>query len=503
MKTKNTLHQLIHSLNKGEKRNFKLLNDKYKGNEQSNSMKLFDALNKQKEYDAEKLKKVFKGHKLADNLNYEQHKLQKMILDFLARHLVIKDPLYELNFLQNQVLVLSNKEQWELCVKVCEQGIKLAEKNHCVQPLYFFSKVRLNLAELFDRSSLANRTELLTQFESIMEMINVESDCYKIYTKVTHLVQFEKPLSPQKLAWLLESPYFKEDSKAVTFESKIYLFDTKATYYEVLQDNEQAAVYQKKIVDLFESEPTIILRRMYDFFVYQFNYMRILLVTGRLKESEERLNKIHTELYLKYKKHFDEDIANVYDSFYKTLYFALLQKQHRYEDLYQILEQSRTGKSISYSELRIVEGLTFLVLSCFALGKYQEGIDSLNVLEEGRDMHIYQEEYVAAKSFSFLCFFELGQNTMLESIYKALYYFFRKHKLEGDYHQTLMKILRKLSKPTKQESQEAFFVKVREQLLKTDYDVQWGGELLLLWLEAKIEGKNLQQIIEQNRLMKV
>ena len=57
------LHQLIHSLSKGEKRSFKIYASRHVLGDENNYVKLFDAIEKQKEYDEEALLKKFKNEK--------------------------------------------------------------------------------------------------------------------------------------------------------------------------------------------------------------------------------------------------------------------------------------------------------------------------------------------------------------------------------------------------------------------------------------------------------
>ncbi len=495
------LHQLVHSLTKSEKRNLKLFYSRYKN--QSNSLQLFDALNNQVEYDEEKLKKLLKNPKLVGNLNYEKSRLLQMVLDFLAHQASSKEPAYLLNNMHNQVLALVNKQLWDLAIKITEKGIKLAEKHERTFDSYRFHKLRLNLTTWEENCPASFKQKLEDKLNRLAEVFYSNNQYEIMYVKMTEMIHFEKEtknFTPADFEWLIHSPYFQDENKAITFNSKVCLFDTKASYFEIIKDWEQSIVYQKKIIDLYESSKTLI-NNLHDFFVYQFNYVRILLFTRKFKEAESQLHVIEHELHPQYESFFQEDIANIFDSYLLTMKLELLKLQHNYAAIYEYTHADIHDKTLNYSEMRKVEALAFSVMSCFALEKYDEGITHLNLFEKEINIDLYQKEYFVAKMFSFLCYYENGQSSFLTSIKNAFYYYCRKHELQLPYMQVIQKILRKLSLVKDEKMLIDFFVKVKPEFLKTTYKNHWGGELFLLWMESKIEQQELATIIEKHRMI--
>ncbi len=59
-KASNSLHELIKSLNKSEKRYFKVFSSRHTIGEENSYIKLFDFIDKMDEYDEEELFKCFK-----------------------------------------------------------------------------------------------------------------------------------------------------------------------------------------------------------------------------------------------------------------------------------------------------------------------------------------------------------------------------------------------------------------------------------------------------------
>lgn len=491
MKKKDLLHQLIHSLTKSEKRNFKLFLSKYKSNTPSNSVKLFDVLNAQINYNEVKIKKIFKGQKLGKNLTYEKYKLQQLILDFLAYQGNSSDPVYKLNLLRNQIIVLVNKQQWELCIKLVERAIKIAEENGLLLLLYSFYKTRIDLTIWEEGYEASQRNNLLNKLKETQEQLVTEDEYYRMHTQVIHTVRFENTvIDSTYFDWLTQSPYFQEEERANTFETKLYLYDTKASYFEIIKDFNQVCICQEKILYLFENYPNIILKQLYNFFVYHFNYVRVLLISQKIEKAEQHLKHIQNHLYQKYKNHFDQDISNAYEGFYTTLELDLLRCQKNYIQIYDKIkiEWQTNEHKFAYNEYRKVETYTFLIMSCFALKKYQEVIDYFEELNTKVNLDLYHEEYFASKISVFFSHYELKNTPILNTINNALYYYCRKHQLHLTYHKVVLKLLRKLTQANdNNESLNFFLTKIKEELNQTHFHLYMGADLVLFWVQNKIE----------------
>ena len=68
-KVKESLFELIRSLTKSEKRYFKLLASRHTIGDENNYVRLFDAIDRQEEYDEESLFKEFKGEAMLNKFS--------------------------------------------------------------------------------------------------------------------------------------------------------------------------------------------------------------------------------------------------------------------------------------------------------------------------------------------------------------------------------------------------------------------------------------------------
>ncbi|MGZ6555019.1 MAG: hypothetical protein ACXVDV_20715, partial [Bacteroidia bacterium] len=86
MKYSDDLFQLINTLSKNEKGYFKKYAAKHVIGEQNNYIRLFDAIEKQNEYDEEKIKKIFKAETFIKHLPSEKNYLYWMIIKSLMEY---------------------------------------------------------------------------------------------------------------------------------------------------------------------------------------------------------------------------------------------------------------------------------------------------------------------------------------------------------------------------------------------------------------------------------
>ena len=131
MRSSDYLFRLIKALGKGDRRNFKLFAQLQDGDKQY--IKLFDAIDKQVEYDEDRLLKQFEGEKFTNQFSVAKNYLYNYILKTL--HIFRKDAKTELNALLHQVQILMSKNLFEQAQKLLRKskGVGLAEAKQLIE----------------------------------------------------------------------------------------------------------------------------------------------------------------------------------------------------------------------------------------------------------------------------------------------------------------------------------------------------------------------------------
>ena len=83
MKPSGELHQLIKNLSMSEKRYFKIFSSRHVIAGENNYIRLFDAIDKQEEYNEQKIKTALSKEAFVSHLPSEKHYLYNHVLDSL------------------------------------------------------------------------------------------------------------------------------------------------------------------------------------------------------------------------------------------------------------------------------------------------------------------------------------------------------------------------------------------------------------------------------------
>src|SRR6188508_884237 len=253
-----TLFQLIKSLEKSEKRNFKLFVKRNTSGGDLKFIQLFDALDGMKEYDEASLLKKSKAIKKQQLSNIKAH-LYKQILASLR---IIRDENnidIQLHEQMDHARILYNKGLYLQTLKLLDKMKEMAKTHHqltYLQQVLFFEK---KIEALFITRSMRNRADQLTnESEDVNEKLsvvnrlsNLSLQLYSWYIQHGH-ARNEKDFEELKEYF---EKYLPEGIKKDSFYEKLYLYQSYTWYAFIRQDFLQYYRYTQKWVDLFDEYP--------------------------------------------------------------------------------------------------------------------------------------------------------------------------------------------------------------------------------------------------------
>ena len=187
MKPSNELFNLIQSLSKSEKRFFKLSSSLQDGDK--NYLKLFDYIEKQKNYDEVELKKFFQKEKFIKHLPSEKNHLYKLILKSLrgfhsdnSISSILKQEL-------KNIEILHSKALYKECVKILKRSKRTA-LNH-EKFYYLFELIRWNkllIEEAYEQGEFSENLDLLIDQEMmVIEKLRNLAEYHMIYSKINYI----------------------------------------------------------------------------------------------------------------------------------------------------------------------------------------------------------------------------------------------------------------------------------------------------------------------------
>ncbi|MGZ3839057.1 MAG: hypothetical protein ACXVMS_03510 [Flavisolibacter sp.] len=256
------LFQLIQSLQKAEKRNFKLYIQRNSANKDLKIIQLFDAIDKMEEYDEVLLLKRIPSIKKQQLSNIKAH-LYKQVLSSL-RLLKSEESIdMQLHEQLDHARILYNKGLYHQSLKILDKLKEITQSYNQDSFLIQIISLEKKIETLHITRSMQDRADLLA-FEAnevnekrrmITRLSNLALQLYSWYIKNGHARNEADEVGVRT--------FFKEalpgDAYLQTgFYEKLYLFQSYCWYAFIRQDFLMYYRYTQKWVDLFKEQPQMI-----------------------------------------------------------------------------------------------------------------------------------------------------------------------------------------------------------------------------------------------------
>ncbi len=504
MPNRNTdeLFQLIKSLDKTDKRNFKLTMKRADGNADLKTIILFDALDKMNEYNEPLLLK--KNSSITkQQLSNVKAALYKQILTSLYLY---KDD-NNIDMLLNEQMayarILYNKGLYHQSLKVldkCKQLARAGNQFTFVMQAVFFEK---KIEALHITRSIENRAEMLSsESEQVLQHVslvntfsNLSLQLYSLYIKTGH-ARDEKDVQAVQSFFNSHLPVYKETG--LRFYEKLYLYQSHCWYNFILQDLLMYYRYAQKWVQLFEQQPDM-----------------IQVENGQYIKGLHNLLSAHFDLnnYEKFNKtllQFEEFAMSktahaTTNSVIQTFVYLHIAKINRHFlegtfteglSLVPYIENKLEEYKLHLDRHRILVFYYKIASLYFGSGDNDKAIDYLNKIINWKvDLRTDLQCY--ARLLHLIAHYELGNYNLLEYLVKSVYRFMGKMKNLSVVEEDIFSFLKASFSLSASQTIPAFTE------LKQKLEQHKGNPLetrsfmyldVIAWLDSKIIGVPVQQI---------
>ncbi len=508
------LFQLVKSLTKAEKRNFKLYATRNQSSMNLKFIALFDVLDKQKEFNEIQLLKKLPQIKKQQLSNLKRH-LYKQILASLRVIHIQKNIDIEIREQIDNARILYNKGLYLQSLKVLDRAKEIAKSsNQDILHLEIVEFEKLIESRHITRSLETRAEDLGEESERRIEVIegvgnltNLSLQLYGVYIKFGHIKSEKDALIVQTSF----QPKLREaERKANTFFEKIYLCQCYVWYYYILQDFPLCFKNAQKWVDLFKENPQMI-RRDVDLFLRGYN--NLLSVLYQLGYST-KLKKYLTEFddFVKENEStFSENSKNMVFLFGNTARF----NQYFLEGAFT---EGKTWLSDFEKELTLMEVhqkidshrilIFYYKIAClyFSSGDNENALDFLNKIINSKVGNLREDIQCYARMLHLIAHYELGNYNLLEYLVKSVYRFLAKMEDLNVVQKEVLVFLRKALYSQPKEL-TPLFENLRDSLLKWENHPFEKRSFLYLdiisWLESKIQNVPVEEVIREKYLKRV
>jgi hypothetical protein len=497
------LFQLVHSLEKSEKRNFRLYATRNTSSEDLKILQLFDALDKMADYDEELLLKRNPSIKKLQLSNIKAH-LYKQLLASL-RVLKSQDNIdLQLHEQLDYARILYNKGLYLQSLKILEKIKEIAKAHHQVSLLPQVLFLEKKIESLHITRSMEDRAELLAdeadkanqRLVSITKLSNLSLKLYSWYIKNGHARNESDVIALEK--------FFKEEvpleiEKVTGFYERLYLYQSYCWYAFIRQDFLMYYRYTQKWVDLFEKDPFMIevetahyIKAMHNLLGAHFNLQNVV--------------KFREEL-LKFETFAESDLVAQNDNNrIQTFVYIYISKinQHFLEgtfaeglNIVPYIEEKLKEYSLYLDKHRVLVFYYKIASLYFGSGDYEKTIDYLNKIINWKvDLRTDLQCY--ARLLHLIAHYELGNVDILEYLIKSVYRFMAKMESLSIVEEEIFKFLRS-SFHLSYRKLKPEFEKLLNRLKMLESDKYETRAFLYLdfpsWLESKVNGVPVAEVI--------
>ncbi len=503
-----SLFQLVQSLERSEKRNFKLYMTRNSASGDLKVVQLFDALEKMKLYDEEQLLVKNPSIQKQQLSNLKAHLYREILssLRLLNQEENIDLQLHEqLDFAR----LLYNKGLYLQSLKILDRIKDLAKANNQTTYLLQVLFLEKKIEALHITRSMQDRADKLTaesdevncRLSLLGTLSNLSLQLYSWYIRNGHA---RNAADTEVVDAFLNHEAVLKAQDVKGFYERLYLYQCHCWHAFITQNLLLYYRYCQKWVDLFEAEPRMIeietahyIKGLHNLMSAHFdlrNYQKFnetIQVLDTFIESpvvqQNRNNLIQTFVYLhiaRLNKHFLEG------TFSKGL------------ELVPYLEEKLQEYELYLDRHRVLVFYYKIASLYFGCGDFDKSIDYLNkIINLKVDLRTDLQCY--ARLLHLIAHYELGNFDLLEYLLKSVYRFMYKMQNLSTVEEEIFSFLRKSFRlsPKQLKPQFESLLATLRPLEKSRMESRAFMYLdIISWLESKIDNQPVQEVIRRKYL---
>lgn len=501
------LFNLIKALSKGEKRFFKLYAARLNNSSDKKFIVLFDAIEKQKVYDEDKILEKNKQlnpvqfSNLKAHLYYQLLKSTKLCNSSNLENIKITE-------LLDYSRILYNKCLYKECVKMIDKAKAMAiENDRSVLLLEILELEKLVIPKTLE-SGNEQRVSLLidttNQVAASIKNINIFSNLslrLNAYYVQTGFSRSKKDL--EKVTHFFNSSLPRYDEKDLSFQEKMYLYNSFVGYYFFIQDFINGYKYATKWVALFEQQPEM-KRHKLELYIKALN--SLLAVQNKLYKYKEFAETQKQLIALKRDKTLVLT-ENINLNLFKAIYVHEINRHFMLGEFKQGTRvvsalESELNKFIPKLDKHSVL-LLYYKIACLYLGSgnHKTAIKWLNKIYNEKEIELREDIYSFSRILLLVCHFELGNDYLVESTIRSTYRYFGKKGQLSQYQKYILNFLKDLFTDSSDQNLKMKFAVLKTQMLsleKNKYEKRAFMYFdIISWLESKIENRSVQEIVQE------
>jgi len=503
-----SLFQLIHSLEKSEKRHFKLYINRSSAKENLKIVQLFDALDKMKEYDEKLLLKKLSGTAKPQLSNLKIH-LYRQVLASLRLLKSAESIDLQLNEQLDYAHILYKKGLFFQSLKILDRAKETAKANNKFNFLIQVIALEKRIEALHITKSIQDRAEKLSaeakevnrHIDMVARLSNLSLQLYSWYIKNGH-ARNEK--DEAGVIQFLQDHLPDDAAEQTGFYERLYLYQSYCWYAFIRQDFLMYYRYSQKWVDLFHDQPLMQRVETGHFIKGMHNLLNAHFDLRNSQKFEMVLRQL--EVFAQTPRVRENDSfriqAFIYISSAKINQHFMLGTFKNGLALVPDIEGKLTEYNLFLDKHRIMVLNYKIGMLYFGSGDYSTTIDYMQkIINDPVDLRNDLQCY--ARLLHLMAHYEMGNFSIMESLIKSVYRFMSKMQNLTVVEEEMFRFLRSsfhVSRHKLRQELELFLNKIKH-LEKNRFETRAFAYLdIISWVESKVYQKSMSEVIHEKSL---
>ena len=497
MKPSEVLFDLIRSLSKGEKRNFKLLAQIGSGSKAY--IRLFDLIDRQSVYDEAKLVRQYKKIQPTGQFSVAKNYLYKSIIKSLVYF--DKSDRSEQSSLIQEIRTLMGKRLYKHAQKQLKKAKDQANFRESFDEL-------LVLFELEEK--ILFRTEKIREFEASVKRIEFEQKVVlekitnlakyrELYNKINVMVKIRviarNPDEERHIDEILSHPLMENPMQALSMRAKIAYHAVLYHVNHYLADHKTCLVHTRAMLDLFEARPELRPDAVENY-LFVFGAHSVLHFKTQQYDEGFRMMAALRDVEVK----SPQEKVLKFEKYYQTMLSAVLQ--------FGVDEKGLAFMDELQEELASIEGTleeNFKLIMYFWFSQfylqvqdYKQSLKWINQFLNMPKTNLRDDLQCMARIVNLVIHYELGNYELVDYSLKSTYRFIFKRNRMNKYEKAALRYMKKLIQVPESEKESLLyeFKFTLENIFKDDkYEVRSNaGFDMVSWIESKLRKCSLAEV---------
>ncbi|MBI1268019.1 MAG: hypothetical protein GC193_11375 [Cryomorphaceae bacterium] len=469
MKPSNELFDLVKSLTKSEKRFFKLSSSLQTGDK--NYLKIFDAIDKQDEYDENVLKNLFKKETFIKHFPSEKNHLYKLILKSLRAYHADNSVSSQLKQEIKNIEILYNKALFKECNKFLMRAKKQAidyEKFYYLFELINWEKMLLEEA-LEDGKFTKDLDTLIKEEQEVIDKLRNLAAYHVLYSKINYVFRsggFARNEDDRSLVdEIASNQLIVGKNTALSHRAATICYYTQGFCHLAAGDYTTALSKFEKVKDILDKNERIkqdlakrYVRTMNNIIACHIDakrYSAAREVIAEMKAKSDENGFRNTDVQNTIFKH-----ANISE----LQICRLTEEYDKGLALVNAIEEEIGDFEGKFHKEQVLSFSYQIAYLYFEAGQFSKSLFWLNKVLNDNESTLRQDIYSYARLFNLVIHYELGNYDLLEYITKSTQRYLSKRQRDYLLEKLVIDYMRKLIRTTSIDERSAIFMRFKEEL---------------------------------------